>query len=536
MKIDWMKKKAAAAPKEAVKPISEDMHKMEGPKGDTKVSTQPAKEPAMAVKPTSEDMHKDEGVKEKLLHPTAADKTEEITMEDLFEKVEEPVHALQACLDIVRILKLAKQDEAYLDKTASLENQIQNLLVQATDQLADSPEALLADVEQKVDIITETINKDASVNMNRWMKMMRGKLPIKSRRQFEKAFKKALEEMREKEATLKVASMLTPEIVKAAQDAGLLEKPVETVPASTEAATPAGETETTKLEQSFWTKMSSWAEDLIHRFAKDPNPAEAKAAGESGKLTNPTGQTKMPTMGTTGTPAEQGYKEPGVQGKLNLNPGSAAEPKTPDMSNAKADVKSGAAVKAPGETGGTKKAPKADKGTPSEAVKGTPAASGVKETGEVAAPLQKQFSQINWFQKTAAIEPQPTDPAGEGFEWALGEDGKWIRKVKASVTPAQGVIKKEAATEEAQKWISDKIALLRGEGKDAEQAAAIAYSMAREKGYDVPEKKASVIPTGALTEEQADELAKSAKESEFLIEIKASDKSELTQLGTKIFG
>lgn len=45
---------------------------------------------------------------------------------------------------------------------------------------------------------------------------------------------------------------------------------------------------------------------------------------------------------------------------------------------------------------------------------------------------------------------------------------------------------------EAQDWISNKIKILVGEGKSQEQAAAIAYSMAREKGYDVPEKKAAM--------------------------------------------
>jgi len=53
-------------------------------------------------------------------------------------------------------------------------------------------------------------------------------------------------------------------------------------------------------------------------------------------------------------------------------------------------------------------------------------------------------------------------------------------------------MKKKAVSEDAQTWISNKIKLLVGEGKDQEQAAAIAYSMAREKGYDVPEKKSSL--------------------------------------------
>jgi hypothetical protein len=42
-------------------------------------------------------------------------------------------------------------------------------------------------------------------------------------------------------------------------------------------------------------------------------------------------------------------------------------------------------------------------------------------------------------------------------------------------------------TPEAREFISNKIGILRGEGKDEAQAAAQAYSMAREAGYDVPE-------------------------------------------------
>jgi len=53
------------------------------------------------------------------------------------------------------------------------------------------------------------------------------------------------------------------------------------------------------------------------------------------------------------------------------------------------------------------------------------------------------------------------------------------------------IAKVSAASPEAQDWISNKIRKLINEGKSQEQAAAIAYSMAREKGYKVPEKKSS---------------------------------------------
>lgn len=53
--------------------------------------------------------------------------------------------------------------------------------------------------------------------------------------------------------------------------------------------------------------------------------------------------------------------------------------------------------------------------------------------------------------------------------------------------------KKGKVSDEAQDWISRKIKKLVNEGKDQDQAVAIAYSMARDKGYDVPEKKGARI-------------------------------------------
>lgn len=51
----------------------------------------------------------------------------------------------------------------------------------------------------------------------------------------------------------------------------------------------------------------------------------------------------------------------------------------------------------------------------------------------------------------------------------------------------KGVV--QAATEEAQKFIGEKIEKLRSEGKPEEQAVAAAHSMARAEGYDIPEPK-----------------------------------------------
>jgi hypothetical protein len=53
----------------------------------------------------------------------------------------------------------------------------------------------------------------------------------------------------------------------------------------------------------------------------------------------------------------------------------------------------------------------------------------------------------------------------------------------------------------AQKYISKKIEKLINEGYDKDQASAIAYSKARKKGYDVPEKTASLIAKSHVVEE-----------------------------------
>jgi len=50
------------------------------------------------------------------------------------------------------------------------------------------------------------------------------------------------------------------------------------------------------------------------------------------------------------------------------------------------------------------------------------------------------------------------------------------------------IVKRNATSKEAQEWISNKISKLVDEGKDRDQAVAIAHSMARQKGFDVPKK------------------------------------------------
>lgn len=85
-------------------------------------------------------------------------------------------------------------------------------------------------------------------------------------------------------------------------------------------------------------------------------------------------------------------------------------------------------------------------------------------------------------EKTKAMEE-----VGTGHE----EDKKAIGDEKLLEEQRKEASVKVATSEEAQAWISKKIELLINEGKSQEQAAAIAYSMAREKGYDVPEKKST---------------------------------------------
>lgn len=74
------------------------------------------------------------------------------------------------------------------------------------------------------------------------------------------------------------------------------------------------------------------------------------------------------------------------------------------------------------------------------------------------------------------------------YDGAKAAAEKRVEEFIPAVTPK--AIQSKKLSDEAQAWISKKIELLvEDEGKDQDQAAAIAYNMAREKGYDVPEKK-----------------------------------------------
>lgn len=86
---------------------------------------------------------------------------------------------------------------------------------------------------------------------------------------------------------------------------------------------------------------------------------------------------------------------------------------------------------------------------------------------------------------------------GLGGVWYLEKDADGNEFIVKQTDPAGEVVRrvktaslnKKSVSEDAQQWISNKIKILRDEGKDADQSSAIAYSMAREKGFDVPEKK-----------------------------------------------
>lgn len=88
---------------------------------------------------------------------------------------------------------------------------------------------------------------------------------------------------------------------------------------------------------------------------------------------------------------------------------------------------------------------------------------------------------------------QKTDPIAGKFQ-EPGEVEKLEYPTKTSAVSA-----------DAQKFISEKIATLRGEGKNEAEASAIAFSMAREQGYEVPEVKNASKET-SMNKESAQQL------------------------------
>jgi len=116
------------------------------------------------------------------------------------------------------------------------------------------------------------------------------------------------------------------------------------------------------------------------------------------------------------------------------------------------------------------------------------------ESGEIekreGKPAQDDDKQLNLMDE---MEGQRQDP---GPAW-MDLEGRPVRKHPRPVTDGQDETdaldeenrRGKKVTDEADSFISKKIRKLMGEGYEQKQAIAIAYSMARAKGYKVPEKK-----------------------------------------------
>ena len=105
--------------------------------------------------------------------------------------------------------------------------------------------------------------------------------------------------------------------------------------------------------------------------------------------------------------------------------------------------------------------------------------------------LKKRLDKLN-INKCNPSEIKGVVDALEALEKRL--EAEKVRKQKRldAKESSDDDLEKEATSDEAQKWISSKIEKLINEGKSKEQAAAIAYSMAREKGFSIPEKKSGL--------------------------------------------
>jgi hypothetical protein len=183
--------------------------------------------------------------------------------------------------------------------------------------------------------------------------------------------------------------------------------------------------------------------------AKDPGSSDYKDPGQKEKLQYPTKvdevSVKQPGLEKSEDAGSKTYKDPGQKEKLGT-PQKVDMPKVDTVVDV--DNKIGNQFKDEGEKEKLNINPKQDTvSTSQEKVKiDIPSAGEEKATG-----MQKQFGQINWMKKNSA------------------------------------------ATPEAQEYVSKKIATNIEEGKPQEQAVAIGMSQAREKGYDVPEKRAEML-------------------------------------------
>jgi cobalamin biosynthesis protein CobT len=108
------------------------------------------------------------------------------------------------------------------------------------------------------------------------------------------------------------------------------------------------------------------------------------------------------------------------------------------------------------------------------------------------------LKQIDLFEKEASKFKLDPKSVSDFESWSEFKAAAKTAVRKADSIEEFGLfMKAKKLSTEAQEFISKKIEILRKEGKDADQAAAIAYSMAKQKGFDVPEppKRGSVEKT-----------------------------------------
>jgi len=134
--------------------------------------------------------------------------------------------------------------------------------------------------------------------------------------------------------------------------------------------------------------------------------------------------------------------------------------------------------------------------------------------------VKKEVESENTIEKSKKIIGFASDNDVKIFRVANKAGQENLLIFKNDVLVGEIPLNAKEMTDEASKFISDKIKKLREEGKPEDQAIAIAYSMAREKGYDVPEKKAE-LNTQAIKsvvdekkEEKSEKAPKDEKKSE----------------------
>lgn len=126
------------------------------------------------------------------------------------------------------------------------------------------------------------------------------------------------------------------------------------------------------------------------------------------------------------------------------------------------------------------------------------------------ANIQKKAIDVSKYQqlitdlKNIINKPQKTP---EDFK-EMSEISKQIAEEMPKIQEELGKVGRKM-TEEAQEFISKKIKTLMDEGYPQEQAIAIAYSMARERGFDVPE--APKKEAAKMTEEAQEFISKKIK-------------------------